>query len=59
VLDVSQEASGPIGDDNDPVLIGENAQQRSRFWNGLIDEVRVYNFGLAEAQVQQLYRQAK
>ncbi|MCX5644781.1 MAG: tetratricopeptide repeat protein [Phycisphaerae bacterium] len=59
VLDTSQEASGPIGTDDNPVLIGENGQFPGRFWNGLIDEVRVYNFGLPEAQIQQLYREGK
>jgi hypothetical protein len=58
-LDTSQEAWGPIGADDNPVLIGENGQVPGRFWNGLIDEVRVYNFGLPEAQVQQLYREGK
>ena len=58
-LDSSQEAWGPIGADDNPVLIGENGQVPNRFWNGLIDEVRVYNFGLPEAQIQQLYREAK
>jgi len=58
-LDTSQDASGPISVDDDPVLIGENAAQRGRFWNGMIDDVRVYNYGLAEAQVQQLFREGK
>ena len=54
-LDTSQEAKGPISLNDDPVLIGENAQKRDRFFNGLIDDVRLYNFGLPEAQVRQLY----
>jgi tetratricopeptide (TPR) repeat protein len=58
-LDASQEAWGPIGTDDNPVLIGENGQVPNRFWNGLIDEVRVYNYGLPEAQIQQLYREAR
>ena len=58
-LDVSQEAWGPIGADDHPVLIGENGQVPNRFWNGLIDEVRVYNYGLAEGQIQPLYREGK
>lgn len=59
VLDSSQEAWGAIGTDPDPVLIGSNNRYPDRFWNGLIDDVRVYNYGLPEAQVQQLYREAK
>jgi len=54
-LDTSQDATGPIGANDDPVLIGENGQVRNRTWNGLIDDVRVYNFGLPEAQVRQIY----
>ncbi|MBN1506234.1 MAG: tetratricopeptide repeat protein [Sedimentisphaerales bacterium] len=54
-LDASQEAKGAIGTDDEPVLIGENAAMRDRFFYGLIDDVRVYNFGLTEAQVRQLY----
>ena len=56
VLDSSQEASGPIGVDDDPVLIGENAEQRERFWSGLIDDVRVYNYGLSADEVTNLAR---
>ncbi len=59
VLDVSQEAWGAIRTNDQPVLIGENSEQRNRFWNGLIDDVRVYNFGLTEAQVQQLLQDKK
>ena len=54
-LDTSQEAKGPIGTDDEPVLIGENGAVRNRFFNGLIDDVHVYNFGLTEAQVRRLY----
>jgi tetratricopeptide (TPR) repeat protein len=55
IPDASQEAKGPIGVDDDPVLIGENSQQRNRCWNGLIDDIRVYNYGLTEAQIRQIY----
>jgi hypothetical protein len=54
--DTSQEASGPIGSDDFPVLIGENAEMTGRFFNGLIDDVRIYNYGLPEAQIQQFYQ---
>ena len=58
VLDSSQEASGPIGTDGNPVLIGENGQIAGRFWNGLIDDVRVYNYGLTQAQIQEIRNEA-
>jgi tetratricopeptide (TPR) repeat protein len=57
--DASQDAWGPIGVDDNPVLIGENGQIRGRCYNGLIDDVRVYNFGLTEAQVRQLCQEGK
>ena len=55
-LDTSQEASGPISVDDDPVLIGENADERERFWTGQIDDVRVYNYGLSDEDVAALAR---
>jgi hypothetical protein len=58
-LDRSQEASGPINTDDNPVLIGENGQIAGRFWNGLIDDVRVYNFGLGQAQIQEIQTATK
>jgi hypothetical protein len=54
-LDVSSEGSGYINKNDWPVLIGENAQRTERQWNGLIDDVRIYNCGLTEADVAALY----
>ena len=34
---------GPINRNWKRVLIGENAQSPNRYWNGLIDDVRIYN----------------
>ncbi len=45
-LDVSEPSSGSIGTNNYKVLIGSNAQQTNRYWNGWIDDVRIYNRGL-------------
>jgi tetratricopeptide (TPR) repeat protein len=58
-LDTSQEAGGAINTNDTRLQIGANVEMKDRFWNGLIDEVRVYNFGLPEAQIQQLYREGK
>jgi serine/threonine protein kinase len=38
-----------------PVLIGENAEERGHYWNGLIDDVRLYSYALSEAEVKALY----
>ncbi len=57
-LDGALEAINPdkggitIGGTNYPVLIGENAQAVSRFWVGLIDDVRVYKRVLLEGEIK-------
>jgi hypothetical protein len=58
-VDASQTASGPIGPNDHPVYIGENAEMNGRFWNGLIDDVRVYNCGLGQNEVESLYNEGK
>jgi hypothetical protein len=57
--DVSQPASGAIGNNDRPVDIGENAEMTGRLWNGLIDDVRVYNCSLGRAEVEALYNEGK
>jgi hypothetical protein len=59
VVDVSQPASGAIATNDHPVFIGENVEVPERFWNGLIDDVRVYNYALSEGQVTALYNEGK
>ncbi|MBE0536566.1 MAG: hypothetical protein IH624_12945 [Phycisphaerae bacterium] len=54
VLDVTSVASGQIAVNNYDVCIGENAQQRGRFWRGQIDEVRVYNYALSPYEIAEL-----
>jgi len=58
-LDVSQAASGGIDTNDQPVYIGENSEMANRFWNGLIDDVRIYNYALDEGRVKALYSEAK
>jgi tetratricopeptide (TPR) repeat protein len=53
-LDASQEASGTINQNDAEVQIGANTEMGDRFWNGLIDDVRIYNYGMSETQVQKL-----
>jgi len=55
VLDNSEEAAGFIKTNQFPVLIGENAESKERYWNGLIDDVRIYNCALSEAEIKALY----
>jgi serine/threonine protein kinase len=48
--------TGGITTNNYPVYIGENAEWTGRCcWNGLIDDVRIYNYALSEAEVKNLY----
>jgi len=37
------------------VLIGENVKERGHYWNGLIDDVRIYSYALNEAEIKALY----
>ncbi|MHC4461929.1 MAG: LamG domain-containing protein [Planctomycetota bacterium] len=54
-LDTSKEASGTIKISDQPIYIGENAERPKRFWNGLIDDVRVYSYGLSADEVAAIY----
>ncbi|MBE0534698.1 MAG: hypothetical protein IH624_03450 [Phycisphaerae bacterium] len=52
VLDVTQQASGLINQSTYNIWIGGNSQTNpSRRWKGLIDDLRVYNYGLSQAEV--------
>lgn len=53
-LDSSQPASGRINTNNALVYIGENSENKGRYWNGLIDDVRVYNYALTKKEVTAL-----
>jgi hypothetical protein len=50
-IDVSTPTSGSINTNNYSVMIGENAQPSGRYWNGMIDDVRVYSRGLSAGEV--------
>jgi hypothetical protein len=55
-LDNFVDASGlPETTDEFPVLIGENAEETGHYWNGLIDDVRLYSYALSEAEIKALY----
>ena len=53
-LDVSSTASGTIKINDQPVYIGENSEMPNRFWNGLIDDVRIYSYALSADEVAEL-----
>jgi len=50
-LDASLPSTGAIDTNNYAVCIGENAQQDERYFNGLIDDVRIYDHGLGETEI--------
>ncbi|GAG90904.1 unnamed protein product, partial [marine sediment metagenome] len=45
---------GPMATNAYDVLIGANAEQLRRGWNGLIDDVRIYNEGMTEGEIAYL-----
>lgn len=54
-LDASADVSGEIPTNQYPVLVGENAERPGRGWNGLIDDVQLYNQALTEERIAALY----
>ena len=43
-----------IGKNNFDVLLGENAEQKGRFFDGRIDDVRIYNYALSANEIAAL-----
>ncbi|MHC4330539.1 MAG: LamG domain-containing protein, partial [Planctomycetota bacterium] len=50
-LDASSDSTGNISVSSMPVYIGENSGATGRFWDGLIDDVRIYKRALAETEL--------
>jgi hypothetical protein len=53
-LDATQPWTGGIAKNDSDVVIGENAEQTGRFFDGLIDDVRVYDYALSEGEIKGL-----
>lgn len=51
ILDYYQFASGNINVNAFPAYIGENSWQRGRYFNGDIDDVRIYKKGLLQSDI--------
>jgi hypothetical protein len=47
--------TGSIGTNSEPVGIGMNLDDDSDYFNGDINDVRIYNRALSQAEIQQLY----
>ncbi len=52
----SRRAWGRIQTNDYPVCIGDNAEQPGRYWNGWIDDVRIYSYALSEDEIVRLYQ---
>jgi hypothetical protein len=55
VLDAAVPAAGTIAQNSYPVCIGENGESLEHLWNGLIDEVSIYNRALSALEIQTIY----
>ncbi|MBW7992056.1 MAG: LamG domain-containing protein [Planctomycetes bacterium] len=51
-IDATEENSGEITVSSFPLYIGENSGATGRFWNGLIDDVQIYNRPLTQEEIQ-------
>jgi len=50
--DASEPSTGKINVSSYPLWIGGNAQWPGGWWNGLIDDVRIYNRALSQEEIQ-------
>jgi len=53
-VDVCRNWTGGIGQNDFEVLIGENDQENGRYFDGLIDDVRIYNYALSKTEIETL-----
>ena len=54
VMDAQDEATGVMNNNLYEVYVGENAETTGRYWNGMIDDVRIYNRGLSHGEIVSL-----
>jgi hypothetical protein len=54
-LDWSEEGTGYMNTNERDVIIGTNTKWPSRFWNGLVDDVRIYSYALSAKQIRDVY----
>ncbi|HNS20207.1 MAG TPA: LamG domain-containing protein [Sedimentisphaerales bacterium] len=55
-LDASRPAWGRIRTNDSPVVIGDNAEQAKRYWNGWIDDVRICSYALSKNEIVELFK---
>jgi hypothetical protein len=56
-LDATKPWKDGIAKNDFDVLIGENAEQKGRSFDGLIDDVRIYNYALKDFDIMALYNE--
>jgi hypothetical protein len=56
-LDAAKPWKDGIAVNDFDVLIGENAEQKGRSFDGLIDDVRIYNYALKDFDIMALYNE--
>jgi hypothetical protein len=56
-VDATVATTSPIGVNAANVLIGENPEAAGRNWDGMIDDVRLYNRALSQAEISELMPQ--
>ncbi len=52
----SQSFSGAIDTATHPVTLGENSQATGRFFDGMLDDARIYNRALTQDEIQQVMK---
>ncbi len=55
VLENTQSYSSDLNNTSGKTSIGKMGEQNSDFFNGLIDDVRIYNYALTDTQIKTLY----
>jgi len=53
-VDATEESTGQINISSYPLWIGDNSQLPVSCWNGLIDDVQIYNRALSQEEVQRV-----
>ncbi|MBN2314893.1 MAG: LamG domain-containing protein [Sedimentisphaerales bacterium] len=53
-LDASEPSTGQITASSYPLYIGDNSQATGRFWNGLIDDVMIFNRAFSQEEIQEV-----
>ena len=55
VPDISEDVIGAIRTNDYEVHIGQNAEKPGRFWNGHIDDVRIYSYALSTDEIANIF----